>query len=70
MARSMIWPVGSGTFIEDFKQELEFTPVEGHPNVYSIRSRDNGAGEPGPEMTAGEWDKFEKDIADAFERVP
>jgi hypothetical protein len=62
--------VGSGTFIEDFKQELEFTPIEGQPNVYSIRRRDDHTKRNGAEMTAGEWDKFEKDVADAFERVP
>ena len=62
--------MSSGTFIEDFKHGLEFTPVEGRPNVYSIRRRDDHTKRNGVEMTADEWDKFEKDVADAFERVP
>ena len=62
--------MGSGTFVEDFKQRLEFTPVEGRPNLFAIRPRRNGSETSGAEMTAEEWDKFEKDVADAFERVP
>jgi hypothetical protein len=62
--------VSSGTFIEDFQHGLEFTPVEGHPNVYSIRSRRDSTQSNGAEMTVDEWDKFEKDVADAFEQVP
>lgn len=62
--------MGSGTFIEDFKHDLEFTPVEGRPNVYSIHPRRNGERSDDPEPTAEEWDKFERDVADAFERVP
>lgn len=61
--------MGSGTFVDDFKQGLEFTPVEGRPNLYSIRPRRaNRSAE--LEMTPEEWDKFEKDVADAFERLP
>ena len=62
--------MGSGTFVEDFKQGLEFTPVEGQPNVYSIHPRRNGKRSDDAEPTAEEWDKFERDVADAFERVP
>jgi hypothetical protein len=62
--------MGSGTFVEDFKEGLEFTPVEGRPNLFSIRPRRTGKETIGAEMTAKEWDKFEKDVADAFERVP
>ncbi|MGI8436335.1 MAG: hypothetical protein ACR2NX_05460 [Chthoniobacterales bacterium] len=60
----------SKTFVEDFKHGLEFTPMEGRPNVYSIHSRRNGDKDLGPELTAEEWDKFEKAAADAFERIP
>ncbi len=56
--------------MEDFKQSLEFTPVEGRPNVYSIRPRRSRKGSRDAELTAAEWDKFEMDVADAFERVP
>jgi hypothetical protein len=62
--------MGSGTFVEDFENGLEFTPVEGQPNVYSIHPRRNGQQREDAEPTAEEWDKFEKDVADAFERVP
>ena len=61
--------MGSASFVEDFKQGLEFTPVEGRPNLFSIRPRRNGKGAAGKEMTAEEWDKFERDVADAFEQV-
>lgn len=62
--------MGSGTFIEDFKNDLTFTPVEGETNVYSIRPRRDGSARPEPELTPEEWDKFAKDISDAFEQVP
>jgi hypothetical protein len=61
--------VGSGTFIEDFKQDLAFKRVEGQENVYSIQLRRDGAPKE-PELTPEEWDKFAKDISDAFEQVP
>ena len=61
--------MGSGTFVEDFKEGLEFAPVEGRPNVYfdppPRRHRQTEA-----ELSAEEWDKFERDVADAFERIP
>jgi len=64
----MIINMGSATFIEDFKNALEFTPVEGSPNAYVIRPRNQPA--PAGEMTTEDWDRFEKDVADAFESVP
>jgi hypothetical protein len=70
--------VSAATIVEDFNAVFEFRPVAGHPNtsiihprtkrarrLMSKRSKD-GHGE----MTAEDWDKFEKDIADAFEQVP
>jgi hypothetical protein len=60
--------MGSATFVEDFKETLTFTPVEGRPNVYVIHPREQPS--PEAEMTVEDWDKFEKDIADAFENVP
>ena len=62
--------MGSGTFIEDFKQDLTFKRVEGQENVYSIQPRRDGNQRQEPELTSEEWDKFAKDISDAFERVP
>jgi len=61
--------MGSATFVEDFNEAFEFTPVEGRPNEYVIHSklpRHNAENE----MTPEDWDKFEKDIEDAFEQVP
>ena len=69
--------MGSATFVEDFNEAFEFTPVEGCPNRSVIHSKtlrhrrvmpkpDGGRGE----MTEADWDKFEKDIEDAFEQVP
>jgi hypothetical protein len=62
--------MGSATFVEDFKDGLHFTPVEGKPNVYSIDAgrKSNDAGI--VETTNEEWDKFESDIDAAFEQVP
>jgi hypothetical protein len=59
--------MGSAMFVEDFKNALEFTPVEGRPNAYLIRPREQRSRPIEPDMTAEDWDKFEKDIADAFE---
>jgi hypothetical protein len=61
--------MGSGTFLEDFREGLEFAPVEGRPNVYSIHARRDGC-QTEPELSAEEWDKFEQDVVDAFERIP
>ena len=62
--------MGSGTFVEDFKQGLEFTPVEGRPNVYAIHPRRANGQHVAPEMTPEDWDKFERDVADALEQTP
>jgi hypothetical protein len=52
--------VGSGTFIEDFKQDLTFKRVEGQENVYSIQPRRDRSPRREPELTPEEWDKFAK----------
>ncbi len=44
--------------------------MEGQPNVYTIRSRQVAARDDAAEITTEEWDKFERDIADAFEQIP
>ena len=63
--------MGTATFVEDFDKAFEFAPVKGHANEYVIHPktpRRNGHVE--KEMSPADWDKFEKDIADAFEQVP
>ena len=62
--------MGTTTFVQEFKDELEFVPVEGQPNLFLIRPR---SGQPEPakeEMTPEDWNEFERHIADAFEQVP
>jgi hypothetical protein len=63
--------MGTATIVEDFDKAFELTPVKGHANEYVIRpktARPGGHAE--NEMSPADWDKFEKDIADAFEQVP
>ena len=63
--------MGTSTFVEDFDKAFEFAPVKGRANEYVIHPktpRRNGHAE--KEMSPADWDKFEKDIADAFEQVP
>jgi hypothetical protein len=63
--------MSAATVVEDFKEAFEFAPVEGRANEYVIHSktpRRNGHAE--KKMSPADWDKFEKDIADAFEQVP
>ena len=61
--------MGSPTLLEGFSEAFEFTPVEGRVNEYVIDSKlpPRSAEE---EMTPEDWDKFEKDIEDAFEQIP
>ena len=61
--------MGSGTFVDDFEAGLEFIPVAGQPNVYVMHPRRESDDRAGEEMSSEDWDKFERDIADAFEQV-
>ena len=61
--------MGTSTFVEDFKEQIEFRPVEGKPNAFLIHPR--AKAEPSKEeMTAKDWSEFERHIEDAFEQVP
>lgn len=61
----------TATSVEDFREAFEFAPVEGRANESIILSKAPRLnGHAGNEMTPADWDKFEKDIADAFEQVP
>jgi hypothetical protein len=62
--------MGSATFVEEFKDGLRFTPVEGRPNLYFIHAGPEPNHSAKIETTNEEWDKFESDIAAAFEQVP
>ena len=62
--------MGTSTFVEEFKDELEFEPIDGQPNAFVIRPR-NGQPESAKEkMTPEDWNEFERHIADAFEQIP
>jgi len=60
----------SATLVEDLNPAFEFTPVEGHLNEYVIHAKTPPTKRGESEMTSDDWDKFEKDIEDAFEQVP
>jgi len=59
----------SAMLIEDFEEAFELIPAKGHSNAFVIhpKGKSRRADE---KMTAEDWNKFEKDIADAFEKVP
>jgi hypothetical protein len=54
---------------EKIDETFELAPAKGHSNVFVIqpKTRPHPAAE---KMTAEDWNKFEKDIAGAFEQVP
>ena len=63
--------MGTATFVGDFDEVFEFAPVKGRANesvIHPKTPRRNGHAE--KEMSPADWDKFEKDIADAFKQVP
>jgi hypothetical protein len=61
--------MGTATFVEDFKQALELKPSAGSQNLCVIRFRPGTSASDTTELAPEEWDKFEKDIADAFEQI-
>jgi len=62
--------MGTGTFVEDFKDELEFRPVPGQSNVFSIHPRGDDLRSAKEQMTSEDWNEFERHIVDAFEQIP
>lgn len=71
-------PMSAATIAKRFNKAFTLTPLEGRPNVSVIHARTESPQSAKPrggsgrrhEMSEQDWDKFEKDIADAFERVP
>ena len=56
--------MGTATFVQNFKDALEFRPVEGQPNLFLIHLR-GGTTEPSQEkMTPEAWNEFESHIGD------
>ena len=63
--------MSAATLVKELNEAFKFAPVTGHANEYVIHAKTPGRNaSAGMEMTPGDWDKFEKDIADAFEQVP
>jgi hypothetical protein len=54
--------MGTASFVQGFKDELEFTPVAGQSNLFVIYLRRVAPQPTQEEMTSEDWDKFEKDI--------
>ncbi len=70
--------MSAATIAKRFRSPFTLRPLRGRPNVSIIHAvaapwplsglRRGEGGDRG--MSEQDWDKFEKDIADAFERVP
>jgi hypothetical protein len=54
--------MGTATFVQDFKDDLEFTPVDGQSNLFVIHLRRSHAQLTQQEMTSEDWDRFEMNI--------
>ncbi len=63
--------MSSTAFLKRFETEVELTPVVGAPNIHviSTKSAPVTAVEE-PQMSDGDWDKFEANIDEAFEQLP
>jgi hypothetical protein len=59
----------SAMLVEDFDEKFELIPAKGRSNAFVISSKDKPH-HAEAKMTAEDWNKFEKDISDAFEQVP
>ena len=70
--------MSAATIAKRFNLAFTLRPLEGRPNVSVIHARaespqwakPRGGSNRRHEMSEQDWDKFEKDIADAFEQVP
>lgn len=54
--------MGTATFAQEFKDGLEFTPVDGQSNLFVIRLPHVPGEVTHEKMTSEDWDKFEKNI--------
>ena len=59
------------TLIREFETTLEFIPLPEIPNASRICLRPSAQlPHPAPELSEEEWDKFEADTEESFEKVP
>ena len=54
--------MGVATFVQDFKDGLEFTLVDGESNLFVIRVPHVPVQVTQEKMTSEDWDRFEKNI--------
>ena len=76
-SRDYFLSMSTATITKRFHEALALRPLKGRPNVSIISSKPiesraklaarKGRGR---QISGEDWDKFEKDIADAFELVP
>jgi hypothetical protein len=62
--------MSTATFVEEFKERLDFVPVHGQPNLFLIHARDSEVDASDEKMTEDDWDQFERHISEAFEQIP
>jgi|GEM_PF-2934741 len=62
--------MSTATFVEEFKERLDFVPVHGQPNLFLIHARDPEGAASEEKMTDDDWNQFERHIAEAFEQIP
>ena len=55
------------TSLEQSQKKLSLEAVKGKPGLFRIRVKKHQRAK--ERMTEKDWDKFERDIAEAFERV-
>jgi hypothetical protein len=54
--------MGTATFVQDFKDGLEFAPVDGQSNLFVIHLGHVPVQVTQEKMTSEDWDRFEKNI--------
>jgi hypothetical protein len=76
-SRDYFLSMSTATIAKRFHEALALRPLKGHPNVSVIsakpldsRAKLAAREGRGRQISGEDWDKFEKDIADAFERDP
>jgi hypothetical protein len=61
--------MSSTALLKKFEREVKLVPVPGAAHIHVIQPQPAPAPEPLP-MSEADWDKFEADINEAFEKLP